>query len=92
MSSKDEQKKIPVSMSPAFLAPIEEKDHYGLFRSIVVKKPEGDEYVEPPLGPLMVFRKCSADEKEDMWTFDVVTKQRIGLKKIWDARKTDENK
>lgn len=90
MSDDKNAPKATVLMSPAFLKPVEEKDHYGLFRSMVIRRDDGtDQVVEPPVGPLMIFRKCAKDEKEDMWTFDEVSKERIGLKKVWDARQPE---
>lgn len=86
MADNEEPKKIPIVLGPGFLKEMEEKNHYGLFRQTIAKLPGGDQSVGPPIGPLFVYRKCAKDEKEEIWTYDSVTGQRVSLKLIFDAR------
>lgn len=95
--SEKEPDKATISMGPAYLRPIEEKEHFGLYRDLLVEKRDPKtgkrtkETVQPPVGPLMVFRIARGDERVDMRTIHPETQQELKLHKVWDARTGDEN-
>lgn len=86
------QEVAKISMGPSFLKPEEEKEHYGLYRPIIVdrRNPKTGKMerttADPPVGPLMIFRIARADETVDMWTYDSTSQTELKLTKVWDGR------
>lgn len=91
--TEDEKNKAKIIMGPAFLKPDDEKDHFGLYRYMIVEKYDDvtgrfiKQQVEPPVGPLMIFRIAAKDDRVDMRTVDPKTMKELSLIKVWDARK-----
>lgn len=90
---KKDPTKATILFGPSFLRPEAEKDHYGLYRYLLIEKHDPitgqfvKENAEPPIGPLMVFRVAYKDDRVDMRTIHPETMQEISLTKVWDGRK-----
>lgn len=85
-----------IRMGSIFMQPLEEKDHYGLFRPLIIVRKDGGkvtrERLQDALGPLAVYRKRGKGDPRPenvgnlsgMYsTFDPVSKQMIELILVW---------
>lgn len=83
---------MKILMSQAILRPMEESEHYGLFRAILLERRDprtgkiGKEETGEEIGPLMVFRVARSDESVDTRTIEPGTQRELRLHKVWDAR------
>jgi len=85
-----------IRFGPAILQPTDEKDHYGLYRPLVLVRNEGGkitrEQLPSPVGPLAVYRKRGkGDPAPDpvgslpgmIKTFDPTTNQPMEVILVW---------
>jgi len=88
----DEQKRTKsIKMGKAFLKPVDEPEHYGLFRQLFVDGWDEDHgnmvriAPDDPVGPLAVFRVARNGETVHMKTFHPELKTPLDLTCVWDG-------
>lgn len=94
--SEREKLEKKIILGPAVLRRMDEKDHYGMYRPLIVRG--WDEELgavvslemSKELGPLKIFRVVRGDERVDIRTVDPQTKREIMLHQTWDARTPSE--
>jgi hypothetical protein len=85
-----------IRFGSAIMQPTKEKDHYGLYRPVVVVRNDGGqitrEQLERPVGPLAVYRTMRKGDKDPgavgslpgvIITSDPMTKQPMRLMLVW---------
>jgi len=88
----DEQKRTKsIKMGKALLKPVDEPEHYGLFRQLFVDGWDEDHgnmvriAPDDPVGPLAVFRVARNGETVHMKTFHPELKTPLDLTCVWDG-------
>jgi hypothetical protein len=88
----EEKKQRKVLLGAAILRPMDEKDHFGLFRPVIIRGWDEElgavaqVELSRELGPLKVFRPARGNDRVDLRTIDPRTQREIMLHQVWDAR------
>ncbi len=88
--SDEDKRKKKVSMGAAILRPMEERDHFGLYRPLMIDQWDDvrGKFVrmvpDDPIGPLAIFRIARRDDAVHMRTIHPETQRELHLTCVWD--------